>query len=281
MKVILITGASSGIGYEAAKMLAQRGHRIYGGARRTDLLATLEPFGVTPLYLDVTDPGSAKAAVDAVLAAEGRIDVLVNNAGYGFYGPVECAPPEKARRQMDVNVFGLARMTQLVLPGMRERHSGLIVNVSSVAGRVNTYFGGWYHASKYAVEAISDATRMETAPFGIHVAILEPGAVVTPWGTIAADHLDQTGRGTAYECDAARVADAYRAMYGGSRWLTPTETAARQIVRACEAGRPRARYVFGFGARPLLILHGLLPARAFDRIMRAMFRSPALWKKVQ
>ena len=188
-KVILITGASSGIGFDAAATLARQGHRVYAAARRVERMEPLKECGVVPLQMDVTDEASMEAGVRTVLAAEGRIDVLVNNAGYGYFGAIENVSMEEARRQLEVNVFGLARLCQLVLPSMREQGSGRIVNTSSVAGKTVLYFGGWYHVSKYSVEALSDALRMELKPFGIDVSMIEPGGIQTNWGLIAADHL--------------------------------------------------------------------------------------------
>ena len=166
-KVILITGGSSGIGFDAAERLGKEGHRVYAAARRVAKMDPLVASGVTPLALDVTDESSCKACVEAVLAAEGRIDVLVNAAGYGSFGPLEAVPESEARRQMEVNLIGLSRMCSLVIPSMRERGSGRIINIASVAGRAVLYFGGWYNVSKYGVEAFSDALRMEAKPFGI------------------------------------------------------------------------------------------------------------------
>ena len=159
-KVVLVTGASSGIGFDAAQDLAACGHKVYAGARRTELMEPLKANGIEVMRLDVTDEQSMQTCVDEVLRREGRIDVLVNNAGYGYFGAVENVAMEEARRQLEVNVFGLARMCQLVLPTMRKQGSGRIVNLSSVAGRSVIYFGGWYHVSKYSVEALSDAMRM-------------------------------------------------------------------------------------------------------------------------
>ncbi|MBO4763534.1 MAG: SDR family NAD(P)-dependent oxidoreductase [Candidatus Methanomethylophilaceae archaeon] len=166
-QVILITGASSGIGYETAEALAKMGHMVYGAARRTEKIAPLEALGVVPIKMDVTDEKSLQAGVQAILEKEGRIDILINNAGYGSLGAIETVPIEEARRQMEVNVFAIARLTQLVLPGMRAKRHGRIINISSLAGKMTIPFGGWYNISKYSVEAFSDALRMETRPFGI------------------------------------------------------------------------------------------------------------------
>ena len=193
-KVILLTGASSGIGRETALRLARQGHIVYGAARRLQLLEPLRAQGVRPLQLDVTDADSCRAAVQTVVQAEGHIDVLINNAGYGHFGAVEDVPLDEARRQLDVNLFGLARLTQLVLPHMRRQHHGRIINTSSIGGHFTSYLGAWYHVSKYAVEAFSDALRMELRPHGIDVVLIEPSSIRTPWGDIAAQHLEKVAQ---------------------------------------------------------------------------------------
>ena len=266
-KVILVTGGSSGIGFEAAQRLACMGHKVYAAARRTALMEPLVADGVTPLALDVTDDASRRQYVDTILQREGRIDVLVNNAGYGYFGAVECVPLEDARRQMEVNVFGLAEMTRLVLPAMRSQHSGRIVNVASIAGRAVFPFGGWYHVSKYSVEAISDALRIELKPFGIDVAVIEPGCIKTDWGIIAADHLDECSRGTAYEQPALREAAAMRWAYQGNYMSNPS-IIARAIVRAATSRCPRTRYRLGRFAFTTTVMHSLLPARWWDALLR-------------
>lgn len=193
-KVILLTGASSGIGRETALRLARQGHIVYGAARRLQLLEPLRAQGVRPLQLDVTDADSCRTAVQTVVQAEGHIDVLINNAGYGHFGAVEDVPLDEARRQLDVNLFGLARLTQLVLPHMRRQHYGRIINTSSIGGHFTSYLGAWYHVSKYAVEAFSDALRMELRPHGIDVVLIEPSSIRTPWGDIAAQHLEEVAQ---------------------------------------------------------------------------------------
>lgn len=159
---------------------------------------------VKAIQLDMTDESSMQLAVDTIIETEGRIDVLVNNAGYGSYGAIEDVTIEEAKQQFEVNVFGLARLTQLVLPHMREQRSGRIINTSSIGGRVTSYFGGWYHASKYALEAFSNALRMEAAEFGIEVSVIEPGRIKTDWGFIAADKLADSAKGGAYEAAALK-----------------------------------------------------------------------------
>ena len=213
-RVILITGASSGIGRAAARTLARNGHIVYGAARRVGMIEALVADGVRPVELDVTDEDACRAAVGRVLAEQGRVDVLVNNAGYGSYGAVEDVALAEARRQFEVNVFGAAALVKAVAPGMRERRSGTIINVSSMGGRlVVSRVGAWYHAAtKYALEALSDALRVELADFGIRVVLIEPGAIRTQWGAIAADHLEESSKGGAYAARAARTAAVRRRL---------------------------------------------------------------------
>ena len=266
-KVILITGASSGIGFDAAASLARQGHRVYAAARRVERMEPLKALGVVPLRMDVTDEASLEAGVRTVLEAEGRIDALVNNAGYGYFGAIENVPLEEARRQLEVNVFGLARLCQLVIPSMREQGSGRIVNISSVAGKTVLYFGGWYHVSKFSVEALSDALRMELKPFGIDVSMIEPGGIKTNWGIIAADHLAESSKGTPYEAEGLRESETIRKAYS-MRLLSNPSVVTRAISKAVNSRRPRARYRVGFGAGTLLFLHAILPTRWWDALFR-------------
>ena len=271
--VILITGASSGIGYEAARMLAENGHKVYGAARRTERMEPLRLYGVAPVALDVTSNDSAKEAVDHIIREEGRIDVLVNNAGYGELGPMETTSLKNAQRQLDVNVLGLARMTQLVLPHMRSQKSGRIVNVASIAGHITFCFAGWYNASKYAVEALSDATRMEVKQYGIDVAIVEPGGVYSDWGRIAAKQLRKASGDTVYEEKAGRTANVFEMMYGSNPYnlMTSTDKAAKHVCKAVTSRNPKTRYAFGIGNASMRFLHTVLPARWFDGIILFLF----------
>lgn len=268
-KVILITGASSGIGYDTATRLAKQGHKVYGAARRMDKMLPLKELGITPIQMDVTDDASMVAGVNAVLEAEGRIDVLVNNAGYGYFGAVENVSMDEARRQVEVNVFGLARLTQLVIPHMRKQGSGRIVNVASIAGKMALYFGGWYHVSKYAVEGFSDALRIELKPFGIDVVIIEPGGIKTEWGIIAADHLAESSKGTVYEQAAVNEANAMKYAYS-SRLLSPPTVIAKAICKGVNRKHPKARYRTGMGSHSTVFLHWLLPSKWWDGLMRGL-----------
>src|SRR5690349_17668304 len=186
-KVALVTGASSGIGEAIARKLAQLGFTTYAAARRVERMEPLRDVGVRPLQLDVTDEASMTSAIEHIAAEAGCIDVLVNNAGYGSYGALEDVPLAEGRRQFEVNVFGLAQLTQLVLPHMRRLGSGHIVNISSMGGKMYEPLGAWYHATKFAVEGLSDSLRLELKPFGISVVIIEPGAIRSEWGGIARD----------------------------------------------------------------------------------------------
>lgn len=262
---ILVTGASSGIGYSVASELARMGHTVFAGARRVALMEPLKELGVTPVALDVTD----EASVDACLSVVGPVDVLVNNAGFGYFGAIENVPMEEARRQMEVNLFGLALLCRKVLPGMRERGFGRIVNVSSVAGKACMYFGGWYNVSKYAVEAFSDALRMEVRPFGVDVVLIEPGGIKTDWGIIAARHLKESSEGTDYADDALTMASTMHKGYSLDVLAKPAAV-TRAIVRAVGARRPRVRYRVGSGARSIVFWHTVLPARWWDALMRVM-----------
>ena len=265
----LVTGASSGIGEETAKGLLAAGYTVYAGARRVDAMLSLEAAGARVLSLDVTDDASMTAAVDTILRETGRIDVLVNNAGYGSFGALEDVPLEEGRRQFEVNVFGLVRLTQLVLPAMRAQRAGRIVNVSSVSGKIGEPFGCWYHASKHALEGLSDSLRMELRPFGIDVVIIEPGSTRTAWGGIARDSLTRHSGEGPYRDGARAHLQMMTSVSAGSLPKPPIEVAAT-IVKAVRARHPRTRYPAGGGARLALFLRRALPDRGFDAIIRLM-----------
>ena len=265
-KVILMTGASSGMGYQTARILAEQGHRVYGAARRVEKIEELAPYGVQALRLDITDEQSVTQVVQTLIEREGRIDVLINNAGYGYFGAIEEVPIADAKHQFEVNIFGLARITQEVLPYMRVQKSGRIVNLASVAGHVTLAFGAWYNATKYALEAFSDALRMEVKPFGIDVVIIEPGAIRTDWGIIAADHLRDVSKGGAYEQDGSRVAEGLRRIYL-SKIPTNPAVISRKIAKAAVCRCPRTRYRTGRGAKAMVFFHQILPTRLWDYLV--------------
>jgi NAD(P)-dependent dehydrogenase (short-subunit alcohol dehydrogenase family) len=266
-KVALITGASSGIGKTAALRLFDAGFLVYAVARRTDLMGDLRDYGITTLIMDVTDEQSTVAGINEILSETGHIDVLVNNAGYGSYGAVEDVPLDEARRQFEVNLFGAARLIQLVLPSMRARGSGTIINISSMGGKIHTPFGAWYHATKFALEALSDCLRLETKSFGIKVVVIEPGGIRTEWARIAAEHLRETSGHGAYANQATAVATAFSSPAMAKR-SSPPDVIAKTIVRAALARRPRTRYAVGSGAKPLIFLRRVLPDRVYDAFIR-------------
>jgi NAD(P)-dependent dehydrogenase (short-subunit alcohol dehydrogenase family) len=264
-KVILITGASSGIGLATALRLLKDGHIVYGGARRIDAMAPIADAGGHGLALDVTDDESMSAAVRTVLDKEGRIDVLVNNAGYASYGAVEDIPMAEARRQLEVNLIGLARMTQLVLPSMREKHSGTIVNISSMGGTIYTPRGAWYHATKHAVEAFSDCLRLGVAQFGIEVAIVAPGAIDTGFNEILGAQVRQASGSGPYAAMAEGIATTATPGSGDN-----PEVVANAIAEAVSARHPKTRYRMGRYAKSLVVLRRALPDRLFDRVIARM-----------
>lgn len=270
-KIILITGASSGIGYGTALQLARQGHRVYAAARSMELMEPLCAEGIITIRMDVTDNQSMSEAVQKILDMEGRIDVLVNNAGYGYFGAIENVTSEEAHRQMEVNVFGLAELCRLVLPAMRRQGYGRIINTSSIAGKLVMPFGGWYHVSKFSVEALSDALRIEMKPYGIDVVMIEPGGIKTDWGLIAASHLAESSTGTPYEKDALSEAQLLNKAYSG-KFLSDPKVVTRAISRAVNSSRPRTRYRIGRFAHMGVFLHNILPARWWDTMMRGLAR---------
>ena len=272
-KVAVITGASSGIGSAAALSLLSQGFTVYGAARRIDRLEALASQGVKPLALDVTDAKSMQDGIANVLASSGRIDVLVNNAGYGSYGAIEDVSQEEAKRQFEVNVFGAMELTKLVLPQMRKEGSGRIINISSVGGRAVGPFGGWYHGTKFALEALSDSLRMELKPFGIDVVVVEPGGIKSEFLDIAASGLQATSGNGPY---ADRV-KSMLASFTNPRMMSmqsPPQIIADVIARAATVKKPKTRYVAGFGARPLVTLRRFLSDRAFDSLISRVSGTP-------
>jgi NAD(P)-dependent dehydrogenase (short-subunit alcohol dehydrogenase family) len=266
-RTALVTGASAGIGAATVKRLLADGFTVFAAARRTDRMAPLAAAGAHVLSLDLTEDASIIAAVERIRSEMGRLDVLVNNAGYGSYGALEDVPMAEARRQFDVNLFGAARMCQLALPMMRAQKSGKIVNVSSIGGKFGEPFGAWYHATKYALEGLSDCLRMELHPFGIDVIVIEPGAIRTEWGGIAHESLLKMSGDSAYGPYARRHAKMHERA-GSSGLSSPPEKVADVIARAIAAKRPRTRYPAGGGASVFLFLQSILSDRMLDRLLR-------------
>jgi NAD(P)-dependent dehydrogenase (short-subunit alcohol dehydrogenase family) len=270
-KIALVTGATSGIGTEAARKLRDHGYIVYAAGRRLDRLHGLAGERIVPLELDVTDDASLVQAVERIIREHGHIDVLVNNAGYGALGAIEDTNLDDGRRQFEVNVFAGFRLIQLVLPHMRGQGSGRIVNISSAGGKIYSPLGGWYHGTKFALEGMSDSLRVEIAPFGIQVVIVEPGATVTEWGLIAADNVEKTSGHGVYADGARALASSLRSDKRRSG-NAPASVVADAILAAATARRPKTRYAVGTGAKPAILARRLLSDRAFDSIASRVMR---------
>jgi len=272
-RVVLVTGCSSGIGRATAERLARSGWTVYASARRLEAIEGLG--GCRLLALDVTDDASMRAAVERIEQEEGAVGVLVNNAGYSQSGAVEGVPLDEARRQFETNLFGLARLTQLVLPGMRRQGWGRIVNVSSMGGRLTFPGGGWYHASKHAVEALSDALRFEVQGFGVDVVVIEPGLIRTSFAEAAVGSIRQEDG--PYARFNAAVGAATAGVYENTiaqKLGGGPETVAKAIEQAVTAKRPRTRYRVTASARLILTLRRLLTDRAWDGLVGRTYPRP-------
>lgn len=266
-KVALVTGASSGIGEATARKLQSLGYVVYAVARRIEKMKHLEDAGIHTLAMDVTDDLSMQRGIKEIISRSARIDVLVNNAGYGSYGALEDVSLTEARAQFEVNIFGAARLIQLVLPYMRSLRTGTIINISSMGGKIHTPLGAWYHGTKFALEAMSDCLRMEVQPFGIDVVIIEPGGIKTEWATIAANKLLQVSGESPYANQAKAMAESMIGEASRKR-QSPPELIADTIAKAVTATRPKTRYAVGFGAKPMIFIRRILSDRAFDSFMR-------------
>jgi NAD(P)-dependent dehydrogenase (short-subunit alcohol dehydrogenase family) len=276
-KAVLITGCSSGIGRATAELLADRGWTVYATARKVDSIRDLEGRGCILMALDVTDEESMRAAVARVEEEQGAVGVLVNNAGYSQSGALEELPPDEVRRQFETNVFGLLRITQLALPGMRRQRFGKVVNVGSMGGKLTFPGGGIYHATKHAVEAISDALRFEVRGFGVDVILLEPGLIKTRFGETAAGSIAAaTDADSPYARFNAVVAGTTQGAYEGgvSRLGGGPEAVAKVIERAVSSRRPRARYPVTPSAWLIMGQRRLLPDRLWDAFVGTQFPSP-------
>jgi NAD(P)-dependent dehydrogenase (short-subunit alcohol dehydrogenase family) len=275
-RAVLVTGCSSGIGRATAERLARAGWTVYATARRRSSIEELERRGCRLLELDVIDEGSMRAAVETVEAEEGAVGVLVNNAGYSQSGALETVPLDESRRQFETNVFGVLQMCQLCLPSMRRQRWGKVVNVSSMGGRFTFPGAGVYHATKHAVEAISDALRFELQAFGVHVIVVEPGLIRTRFAETAVKSIAESAGDTPYADFNAAVARATAGVYQGpvARLGGEPAAVARVIERAIAAQRPRTRYAVTPSAKLLLALRALLPDRGWDAFLRTQFPHP-------
>ena len=270
-KVILITGASSGMGKVTAQTLIAEGHIVYGAARRVANMQDLVEAGGHTIGMDITNEAQVQSAVDRVLSEQGHIDVLINNAGYAVYGAVEQVSIEDARRQFEVNLFGLASLTQKILPHMRERRSGFIINITSIGGKVYTPLGAWYHATKHALEGWSDSLRVETAGFGIKVSIIEPGAIQTEFCDVMTDPMLARSKDGPYEAIAQGVARGNKTYYNDAPSNSP-QVIADVILKAIKSKNPKTRYAAGKMAKTTLFMRRLLSDKAFDKALSQMLK---------
>jgi NAD(P)-dependent dehydrogenase (short-subunit alcohol dehydrogenase family) len=269
---VLITGCSSGIGAATAERLVRRGHRVVATARDVTKLRELAALGAWTRALDVTDEGSMRSVVDEIVSEAGAVGALVNNAGAGAYGSIEETPIDRVRTEFETNVFGGARLIQLVLPAMRAAGGGRIVNMSSMGGRLTLPFGGYYHASKHALEALSDALRYEVAPFGVFVSLIEPGIIRTRFGSqVTASLSESTPADSPYALTAGKFDEVMAGAYR-NRWISSgPERVAKAVEAALTADRPRTRYVVTPAARALITTRALSPGRVWDRFVTAAF----------
>lgn len=276
-KAVLITGCSTGIGAETARHLAANGWNVYASARKPETLSALGDAGCKTLALDVTDEASMAAAVNHVTEAEGAVGVLINNAGYSQSGAVESIELDSIRKQFETNVFGLIRMSQLCLPGMREQGWGRVVNIGSMGGKLTFPGGGIYHATKYSVEAISDAMRFEVKGFGVNVILIEPGLITTEFGNAAVASIDDGTEETGpYARFNAHVGKATASVYDGplAKLGGGPDTVAKVIEKAISSSRPKPRYPVTASARLSMAQRRLVTDRTWDRLMKTQFPTP-------
>lgn len=271
-KVILITGASSGMGKETALHLIREGHIVYGLARRVENMNDIAKAGGHVVSLDITDSDNIDKVVSQIYIKHSQIDVLWNNAGFSVAGAVEDISEEDAKAQFNVNLFGLAEMTKAVLPYMRSENSGLIINTSSVGGRIYTPLGAWYHASKHALEGWSDCLRLELKPFGINVVVLQPGGVATEFGDVLTTPLRERLKGGAYEKISSDLANMYEDLYTSQKNLAPASVIAKTVSKIVKSKKPKTRYVAGYMARTTLFFRKILSDRLFDKFIWATIR---------
>lgn len=270
-KTIVVTGASSGMGKDFALSLLKQGHTVYGLARRKEKMNDIVAAGGKAIAMDITDEGQVDAAVKQILAEQENIDVLINNAGYAVYGTVEEVPIDVARRQFEVNMFGLASITQKLIPGMRANKSGTIINISSMGGKMYTPMGAWYHATKHALEGWSDCLRLELIPFGVNVVIIEPGGIQTEFGNVFQEQLQGDHENGPYAEALQKIIASINEMSDKGK-LSEPRVITNLIHKAIDSKRPKTRYVAGAFAKPLMFMRKYFGDRVFDRILMQQFQ---------
>jgi short-subunit dehydrogenase len=270
-KVALVTGASSGMGKAFARALLAEGMTLYTAARRLELMEDLAALGAIPLKMDITREDEVQAAVRQIEQEQGGVDILINNAGFGLYGAMEDCTPDEAHYQFEVNLFGMARLTQLLLPGMRAKRSGRIINVSSMGGKIYIPLGSWYHATKHAVEGWSDCLRIELKPFNIDVVIIEPGVTATEFGDVMVDPMLKRSGSGPYGKMAQAVANSMKPSDKGKAGSDP-QVIVRLLLKAVQARKPKTRYTGGQYARFLIFVRKWFGDRIYDRVILASTR---------
>jgi NAD(P)-dependent dehydrogenase (short-subunit alcohol dehydrogenase family) len=273
-KVALVTGASSGLGKAFAKALLAEGMTVYAVARRVEQMADLAALGAVVLKMDVTREDEVQAVVRRIDQADGGVDVLINNAGFGMYGAMEDVSIDDARYQFEVNLFGMARLTQLVLPSMREKRAGKIINISSMGGKIYTPLGSWYHATKHAVEGWSDCLRLELTPFNIDVVIIEPGVIATEFGKVMMEPMLKRSGSGAYSRMTNAFATAMKSYDKGG--ASDPQVIVNLILQAVRARKPRTRYVAGKYAKPMILIRKWFGDRVFDMMILSTVKQE--WK---
>lgn len=271
MEVVIITGASSGIGKTTALQLLKEGYKVYGLARRINFMQEIIHQGGNAISVDITDTSQIQTAIQQIYSKEGRVDILINNAGFAVFGSVEDVHLEDARKQFEVNLFGLATITKEVLPIMRLQNKGKIINISSIAGKIHTPLGAWYHASKFALEGWSDSLRLELRAFNIDVVIVEPGIIQTEFDQVMETPLLERSKNGAYASLAKKVVDSSRGFYSEKRSSPPT-VISEVLTHIVKSKRPKTRYVAGKWATAMLLLRKILTDKQFDRLLLLLLK---------
>ena len=270
-KVILITGASSGIGKDTALSLIKEGHVVYGVARRLEMMKEIVQAGGHAIKMDILKERNIDDVVNQIIKEQSRVDVLINNAGYGLWGAVETISIDEAKRQFDVNIFGLAYLTKKIIPIMRKQKSGKIINMSSMGGKVYTPFGAWYHATKYALEGWSDCLRIELKSFGIDVILIEPGVIKTEFQDVMMDSTVERSIGTPYEKKLKALEKATQEMY--ARGIgSPPSTITKLIIKAINSHNPKRRYVGGLFAKPMLFIKKWFGDKMYEKAIMSQIK---------
>lgn len=270
-QVALVTGASSGMGKVIARQLIKDGLTVIVAARRVDQMADLKALGAHPISLDVSSEASRQTAVAQIVEKFGGVDVLVNNAGFGLYGAVEDVPLAEAHYQFEVNVFGAAALIQLLVPHMRQKRAGKIINITSMGGKIYTPLGAWYHASKHALEGLSDSLRLELQQFGVDVVVVEPGIIETDFGNVVEGPMMKFSGKSDYGSLAAKVSKATAQSYRPGAGSSP-QVIADVVSRAVAARRPRTRYSAGRYANLMMGVRKWFGDRAFDQLVMSTVR---------